>query len=168
MNPKTVARIAALYDAHKGPVSEADARLWNETARVTDVIFFHLTVGHGVTFLPVSGQPYLSIEGLRQAIWERRVQISMDSLTHPVWSEAANWRFRCVHDVLGHSDGADFSLGGERRAARRQAGYYPEHLRPVIVTEVYAQAVAYYAHGGVYQEQKCFTLPADVIRAVLS
>lgn len=78
---------------------------------------------------------------------------------HPVWDVATNVAFRITHDITGHAlTGSDFSFKGEVTAYRNQCMSTPEHLWPVLFTEVVAQS-AYANIHHLFGEQKVALIP---------
>ena len=142
---------------------------WVATAEYTDRL--HAMLAQRYCFVPCQGQPYKSaMEMADDARMHGRILVTTDHSNHPIWSTERNWRFRGVHDMLGHvlAFGVpEFSVLGELQATGEQARWYPLELAPVLACEVFAQA-AYQSLHGVFGEQKLVILPDDLLERILT
>lgn len=105
----------------------------------------------------VTGQPYASADEMNADIANGRFKVTTDNSDHPFWNEDQNWKFRVVHDYLGHFEtGNDFSLPGETNAYHDHAAGVTDPLaRKALQMEVYGQAAANVANGD-FQPQKAY------------
>jgi hypothetical protein len=147
-------KMAQEYDA--AVTDPASKPAWDALARETDRMFDDIS--KKVKVEKVTGQPYASAEEMNKDIAAGRFKVTTDNSEHPFWSEDENWKFRVVHDYLGHFENKhDFSLKGERDAYLHHVKYLTDpEAKDALQIEIYGQAAANVAHGGVFQEQKAY------------
>jgi hypothetical protein len=75
--------------------------------------------------------------------------------SHPLWTDEQNWKFRAVHDLLGHlaGTGHSFSLRGELAAYNQHLKIVPKAAIPALFCEVVGQVCTYYVNKE-FPEQK--------------
>lgn len=77
--------------------------------------------------------------------------------SHPVFTDEENWKFRAVHDLLGHLSGTghSFSLRGEIAAYNQHLKILPKAAVPALFTEVVGQVCFYYVNKAYPQQKVC-------------
>lgn len=153
---------AAEYDAapEVGPgAKEAWAKLADDTNKKYDEI------AKKVKIEKVTGQPYKSAEEMNADIAKGTFKVTTDNSEHPLWNEEQNWKFRVVHDYVGHfKNGNDFSMQGERKAFLDHAkGIEDADARKAAQVEIHSQAAAFTAHKE-FQKQKVYLPKTDLSR----
>ncbi len=135
---------------------------WDALARETDRLYDEI-VASGLRIEKVTGQPYATADEMIEDINRGVLKVTTDNSEHPFWTVEQNFKFRVVHDYLGHREGGnDFSLGGEYKAFLRHAErLQDEAAKKALQTEVYGQAAAAVAHSQ-FQEQKAFLSGQDI------
>lgn len=103
--------------------------------------------------------PYVTSEEMLADIDRGVYKVTSLHSHHPVWDIPTNVAFRITHDITGHGlTGSDFSFKGEVTAYRNQCMSTPEHLWPVLFTEVVAQSAYCNVHH-LFGEQKVALIP---------
>lgn len=149
---------APVFDKAATPAWDA---LKRETARMYDDIVKKVNVER------VTGQPYPDAKSMNADIKKGNFKVTTDHSEHPVWNVDDNFKFRVVHDYIGHFEtGFDFSMAGERAAYEHHAAQLTsDAARQALKVEVYGQAAAGIAHHGEFQPQKIF-LPTEQMAAL--
>jgi ribosomal protein S18 acetylase RimI-like enzyme len=103
--------------------------------------------------------PYENAEQMHDDIDQGIYRVTSLHSHHPVWSVDTNVAFRVSHDLLGHGvAGSDFSFAGEVAAYQAECTATPEHLWPVLFSEIIAQS-AYANIHHLFGAQKCGLIP---------
>lgn len=103
--------------------------------------------------------PYETAEQMHADIARGVYKVTSLHSNHPVWDKDTNVAFRITHDITGHGlTRSDFSFKGEVAAYRNQCLSTPEHLWPVLFTEVVAQSAYANVHH-LFGEQKVALVP---------
>lgn len=148
------------YDAAPeiGPgAKEAWAKLADDTNKKYEEI------AKKVKIEKVTGQPYDSAEAMDADIAKGTFKVTTDNSEHPLWNEDQNWKFRVVHDYIGHyKNGNDFSMAGERKAFLDHAkGIADPDARKAAQVEIHSQASAFTEHHA-FQKQKVYLPKVDL------
>lgn len=156
-------RIAREYDAAITDPKSKPA--WDALASDTERMYDE--IAKKIKIEKVTGQPYASAEEMVADMKKGVFKVTTDNSQHPFWTEDQNWKFRVVHDYLGHFEtGADFSLAGEKKAFLAHASQLSsEPAKKALQSEVVGQAASYTANAGRFPEQKAF-IPKEKVAAV--
>jgi hypothetical protein len=156
-------RIAREYDAAITDPKSKPA--WDSLAADTEQMYGE--IAKKIKIEKVTGQPYASAEEMVADMKKGVFKVTTDNSQHPFWTEDQNWKFRVVHDYLGHFEtGADFSLAGEKKAFLAHAAQLSsEPAKQALQSEVVGQAASYTANAGKFPEQKAF-IPQEKVAAV--
>ncbi len=146
--------MAQVYDAAP-TFDERAVPAWNALRDETKKMFADISKKVQVEGVP--GQPYANAAEMNADIARGHFKVSTDNNEHPLWTPEENFRFRVVHDYLGHFEGnQDFSLAGEVEAFKSHGAKLSEDARKALQVEVYGQAASAVGHGGEFQPQKVF------------
>lgn len=156
-------RLAREYDA--AVTDPASKPAWDSLASDTDRMYQE--IAKKIKVEKVTGQPYASAEEMVADMKKGVFKVTTDNSQHPFWTEDQNWKFRVVHDYLGHFEtGADFSLAGEKKAFLAHAAQLTgEDAKKALQSEVLGQAASYTANAGKFPEQKAF-IPKEKVSAI--
>lgn len=148
--------VAKAYDA--APILDTNAvPAWDALKKETERLYQDVLTKVNVE--RVAGQPYADAASMNADIAKGSFKVTTDHSEHPLWDVDENFKFRVVHDYIGHFElDLDFSLDGERRAYEHHAAQLQDPLaKNALKVEVYGQAAAAIAHDGEFQPQKIFT-----------
>jgi hypothetical protein len=147
-------------DEYDAAVTDPAAKpAWDALAKSTDELYDDIV--KRIKAEPVTGEPYANADEMIADMKKGSFKVSTDNSDHPFWTPEQNWKFRVVHDVLGHLDeGNDFSLKGEEKAFRAHVKKVTDDAaKAALQTEVYGQAASAVKNAR-FSEQKAF-LPKD-------
>lgn len=102
---------------------------------------------------------YKSFKQLKKAVEETGIlKVHTGGGAHPMWSDEQNWKFRAVHDILGHlaGTGHSFSLRGEIAAYNQHLKIIPTAAIPALFTEVVGQVCSYYVNKSYPEQKACY------------
>lgn len=119
-----------------------------------------------IPVLFVDYDPYPDAETMRQrVVSERRMEITTIGSDHPLLTPEDNVKGRAVHDLLAHIVcGCPFDGHGEFNAYEAQAALYPISTRPLLFSEIVAQACYFLTYGSFLDRQKIVFLPRALER----
>lgn len=132
---------------------------WRALIPHIDKLFKQLQSKYEIEF--VDEDPYKSYEDMEKEYTEGKLRIFTGFSKHPIFTEEQNWKFRAVHDALGHQagfskkSGKGFSFKDEVAVYNRHVKMIPPAGRLALFTEVVGQASVFINTGNFPTQKIC-------------
>lgn len=148
VNEERSKAVADFYDkAQSNPNDPEVRRAYDAMNRETEAQYQHL-LANGYTYEPVSGNVigdnYDTVEDLKKDLANKHLKVwTGGTPEHGLLSPEANFKFRAVHDTLGHvGSGASFGHAGEELAYATHKQMYSPEAQKAMATETRGQNAA--------------------------